>query len=92
MESIAKVQGKNLVIKIPVDVIKSATLGNPNYFEVKVKSKYKLAKEISNIILEYGDDETGIPTFFRLIDNIVDDLVESCYENIKVKFSPEDDY
>ena len=94
MENIAKIQGKNLVIKIPIDNIKNGVENNPDsgFWAIKITNKRNFAQEVAEYILEFDEDETGVPAFFRLLDEISMDLIEGASENIKVKFEEGDDW
>lgn len=92
MDNIAKLEGKNLVIRIPIDNIKSAVEQHPHFWQVKVKNKKEFSKELAVRILDFDEDETGVPAFFRLLDEITAEMIEDASEHVKVKFNEGDDW
>lgn len=68
----AKVQGNKIVIEIDIDGLKFASENRPD--PVLVNDKDKLAHDVAKKITEFDVDETGIPAFCRLLEEIVDEL------------------
>lgn len=81
----AKVSGKNVVIKLPIDLLVTAFNDNPNNWDENIKVKYKLkfAKGfVEHINNGYQDSETGLSAFQEWIDSIFDEMLEGDEEYI----------
>lgn len=88
----AKVSGKNVVIKLPIDLLVTAFDNNPNAYdeEIKVKFKRKFAQGFAELINGHSDNsESGLTVFQEWIDSVFDEMIESSAEYVKF---PDDDY
>lgn len=82
----AKVSGKNVVIKLPIDLLQVAFDNNPNNYdeELKVKFKRRFAQGFVDLINNgYEDSETGLTVFQEWIDSIFNEMVDSDADYIK---------
>jgi hypothetical protein len=82
----AKVSGNNVVIKLPVDVLKIAFDNNPDNYdeEIKVKYKQQFAKGFAELINGHtANSESGLTVFQEWIDSVFEEMIESGAEYIK---------
>lgn len=88
----AKVIGKNVVIKLPIDVLEIAFNNNPNNYDEEIKVKYRkqFAQGFVDLVNELsGDSESGLTVFQEWIDSIFEEMIEGDYPYIK--FPKEED-
>ncbi len=82
----AKVSGDNVVIKLPIDVLKVAFDNNPENYDEAIKVKYKrqFAQGFADHINEHSTNgESGLTVFQEWIDSIFEEMIESDAEYIK---------
>lgn len=75
----AKVSGKNVVIKLPIELLEVAFNDNPNNFDENISVKYrrKFAEAFSIKVNETsGDSESGLTVFQEWIDQIFEEMIE----------------
>lgn len=88
----AKVSGKNVVIKLPIEVLEVAFNNNPNNYDEDIKVKYRkqFAQGFADLVNELSSDsESGLTVFQEWIDSIFEEMVEGGYPYIK--FPKEED-
>lgn len=88
----AKLSGKNVVIKLPVDLLEIAFNDNPNNYDEEIKVKYKrqFAKGFVDYINGHStNSESGLTVFQELIDGIFESMIENDEQYIKY---PKEDY
>ncbi|QOS97569.1 hypothetical protein JNUCC42_13315 [Brevibacterium sp. JNUCC-42] len=82
----AKVSGKNVVIRLPIDLLITAFNDNPNKYdeEIMVKYKRRFAEGFAEHINDHSvNGETGLTVFQEWIDSIFEEMIESGAEYIK---------
>lgn len=89
----ATVEGGNLIITVPVNLLLNAAKRNPDYWKVRIKDKEAYAKAVAEKIINFNEDsETGISQFHKLFDDIQGELVEESNNAIQVKWTPKDKF
>jgi transaldolase len=75
----AEIIGDDLVITIPVDLLKHAFNNKEdNYDQFSIKDKKAFAEYVAKNILDFGgDSETGLSEFEIMIDALFEEIVES---------------
>jgi hypothetical protein len=88
----AKVSGKNVVIKLPIDVLEIAFNNNPNNYDEEIKVKYRrqFAQGFADLINEHStNSESGLTVFQEWIDSVFEEMIENGADYIKF---PKEDY
>lgn len=89
----AKVSGRNVVIKLPIEVLEIAFNNNPNNYDEEIKVKYRrqFAKGFADYINQHSTNgETGLTVFQEWIDEIFEGMIEG--DEPYIKYPKEDDY
>lgn len=84
-------EGDNIVIQIPVGLLKNVQKHRENGY--KITDKKAMASYIAENIVSFGEDsETGITVFEELIDRLFDEAYEEAEEWLEeIKDGYEDD-
>lgn len=88
----AKVSGKNVVIKLPIDVLVTAFNFNPEKYDDSIEVKYrrKFAEGFAKYVNEFSNSsESGLTAFQECIDAIFDEMI--CSDEPYIKFPKEDE-
>lgn len=88
----AKISGKNVLIKLPIDLLVVAFDNNPELWDESIRVKYK--RKFAQGFVDYinngsQDSETGLTVFQEWIDSIFNEMIESDEDYIKY---PDEEY
>ena len=89
MKTKVNVTRTSVNISIPIDILKCAIENRPDFPEVKIKNKRKFAQEFANRLLEVDTDESGLGLFYRILDEVFEEMVEEDLNCLKIL---EEDY
>lgn len=80
-----KVSGKNVVIKLPIDILVYAFDNKDDNFQAyKIKYKQKFAQGVAKYLSDHSENqETGLTVFEEMMDKIFDEMVCNAEDYIK---------